>query len=56
LYDLKKKQVLKKTGEKAREDLISVHKYPKGGCKQIIFRLFSVVPNARTRGSGHKPE
>lgn len=41
--------------EKARRNL-SVYKYLKEGCKEDRARLFSVVPSARTRGSGHKLE
>jgi len=35
-------------------DLINVHKYLKGGCKEDRTRLFSVVPCAWTRDNGHK--
>ena len=39
-----------------KENLINVHKYLMGGCNEDRARLFSVVPSARTRGQGHKPE
>ena len=35
-------------------DLINIHKYLKGKCKEDGARLFSVVPGNRRRGSGHK--
>jgi len=31
-----------------------VHKYLKGGCKEGRAELFLVMPNDRTRSSGHK--
>jgi len=40
--------------EKARGDLMNVHKYLKGGWKQDGARLISVVAYDRTRGNGHK--
>lgn len=39
-----------------RGDLMNVHKYLKGGCKEYRARLFSVVPGARTKGGEHKLE
>jgi len=37
-------------------DLIHVYKYLKGQYREDRARLFSVIPSARTRGSGHKQE
>lgn len=37
-------------------DLISVYKYLKGGFSEDQDKLFSVVPNARTRWDAHKLE
>lgn len=39
-----------------RGDLFYIYKYLKGECKEVGARLFSVVPNTTTRGSGHKLE
>jgi len=35
---------------------INQYKYLKGGCEKDGSRLFSVVPSAKTRVGGHKPE
>jgi len=40
--------------EEAQGDLISALKYLKKGCTEVRSRLLSVVPSARTGGSGHK--
>lgn len=34
--------------------LMHVYKYLKEGCRQDVFRLFSVVPSDMIRGNGHK--
>ena len=39
-----------------REDLINTYEYLKYGYQESGARLFSVVPNGRTRGSRHKCE
>lgn len=44
-------------GQQIGEDsFISACKYLMGGCKEDGDGLFSVVPSARSRGSGHKLE
>lgn len=35
-------------------DLINVYKYLKEGCNEGRARLLSVIPSAKTRGSGQK--
>ena len=40
--------------EKAQVDLIHLHKYLKGECKEKRARLCPVVPTARTRANGNK--
>lgn len=37
-------------------DLINVYKYLNRECREDGARLCSLVPSARTRGTGHKPE
>lgn len=39
-----------------RRNLINIYKYLNGRCKEDGARLFSVVPGARTRIHGRKPE
>ena len=39
-----------------RADFINTYKYLKSGCQDDGTRLFSAVPNNRTRGNGHKLE
>jgi len=42
--------------QRAQGGLINVYTYLKAGCRENEGRLFSVVPSARTRGTGHKLE
>ena len=42
--------------KRLRGVLISVHRYLEAGYKELRARLCSVVPSARTSGSGHKLE